>query len=376
MKRFVIFLLTLFVFISLPSDTFGAEEFSDEKYDEYLSAYDLSFFEDKLGDDTYSFLEELGLSEFNARDITSLSFNKVLDLLLSVAKKRIKNPLGGINAVLIYVVLSALFQSLKSDKSDMSSLYSTVSALCVSLVLAARISPSVTLGASSVKIASDFVFAFVPVFAAIVAASGGITASFSSNALLLTLAQALSLISSNVFIPVINCFLGIGICSGLRAELNLQRLVYSIKWGLTTAVSFLSGVFVSVLSIKTAVASKADELGLRSIRFMLSSVVPVVGGTLSEGLVSIQSYSSLIKSSVGIVGIVAIALVFIPAIIETALWRFSLSGALIICDVFGDKSVSLVITAFKDTMLLINVVLIVSMLTAVVSFGVLVASGG
>ncbi len=376
MRRIIVFLITFFVLTSLPSEAFGKEEFSDEKYGEYLSAYDLSFFEDKLGEDTYSFLDELGVSGFDFRDITSLSFSKVLDLLLSVAKKRIKNPLGGINAVLLYVILSALFQSLKSDSSDMSSLYSTVSALCVSLVLAVMISPSVTLGASSVKIASDFVFAFIPVFAAIVAASGGITASFSSNALLLTLAQSLSLISSNIFVPVINCFLGIGICAGIRAELNLQRLVYSIKWGLTTAVSFLSGAFVSVLSIKTAVASKADALGLRSIRFMLSSVVPIVGGTLSEGLVSIQSYSSLIKSSVGIVGIIAIAFVFIPAIIETALWRLSLSAALIICDVFGDKSVSLVITAFKDTMLLINVVLIVSLLTTVVSFGILVASGG
>ena len=376
MKRTYVFISVLILALIIPFNSFGAEDFSSEKYGEYLSSYDLSFFEDKLDGDTYSFLEELGLSGFDTQGITAISFNKVLDLLLNVAKKRIKNPLEGINAVLIYVILTALFQSLKSDSSDMSSVYSTVSALAVSLVLVAKLSPCINIGASSVKIASDFVFAFIPVFAAIVAAGGGITTSFSTDTLLLSLAQGLSLLSSNIFIPAVNCFLGVGICSGLREELNLGRLVTSMKRVITTALSFISGAFVSVLSIKTAVASKADALGLRSIRFMLNSVVPVVGGTLSEGLVSIQSYSSLIKSSVGVVGICAIALVFMPAIIETVLWRFALTCAQIICDVFGDKSVSLVLTAFNDTVVLINVVLIVSMLTTVVSFGILVASGG
>lgn len=72
-------------------------------------------------------------------------------------------------------------------------------------------------------------------------------------------------------------------------------------------------MFVSFLSFKTAVASRADAIGLRSVRFIINSVVPVIGSSISEGLLSIQSYSSLIKTSVGAVGIAAIASIFLPA---------------------------------------------------------------
>ena len=133
---------------------------------------------------------------------------------------------------------------------------------------------------------------------------------------------------------------------------------------------------MSVLSVKTAVAAKADMLGIRSIRFAVNSVVPVIGSSISEGLLSIQAYSSLIKSSVGIVGIVAVVLVFLPAIIETAVWRISLSFCSVLSDVFGDKSVSSVLNAFREALLLANVIVILSMVTTVISIGILVAAGG
>ena len=131
-----------------------------------------------------------------------------------------------------------------------------------------------------------------------------------------------------------------------------------------------------MLSVKTAVAAKADMLGIRSIRFAVNSVVPVIGSSISEGLLSIQAYSSLIKSSVGIVGIVAVVLVFLPAIIETAVWRISLSFCSVLSDVFGDKSVSSVLNAFREALLLANVIVILSMVTTVISIGILVAAGG
>lgn len=376
MRKFTaVFLLFLILFLLKAEPVFAEEKINDDEYKNQLSSYDLSFFKKELDKDTYSLLQELNLNEFNYENISFLSFEKVIKVALNIVKTRLKSPVEGLLTILIYVILSSLFKSLKSSGADMSDLYSTISSLVIAIALVVKISPTVTLGGACVKIASDFIFAFVPVFAVIVMSSGGITTSFSTNTMLLTLAQSLSFLESNIFIPIINCFMCISICSGLRSELNLQRLTSVLKSGITTVLSFTAGAFVSVLSFKTTIAARADALGVRSIRFMLNSTVPVVGGILSEGLLSIQGYSSLIKSSVGLVGIIAITLVFLPAIIETALWRGALSVGTVICDIYGDKSVSLVLTAFKDTMLLIGVTLIISMLTTVISFGILVAAG-
>ena len=260
--------------------------------------------------------------------------------------------------------------------NEMSSVFSTVSALVIAVVLAVKMKTTISLACTAISVCADFVFAFIPVFCIIVAASGNTVAAFSTNTMLLSLAQILNYISKNVFVPLTNCFLAIGICSGLRSELNLNSLLAFLKKYITTFISVAAAGFVSVLSIKTAVAARADAIGLRSIRFAINSVVPVIGSAISEGLLSIQSYSSLIRSSVGVVGIIAVALVFMPAIIEVVLWRFFLSLSGIISDVFGDKSVSMVIKAFSDAMLIMNVVLILSMVTTIISIGILIAAKG
>lgn len=369
MKRF---LIVFIVIILVPFTAFGTEE---EEYQTYLSSFDLSVFKEELDSDTYELLSELGLDDFDYNNLSSLSFETVLKTVEKLAQGKLKSPLKSMASVIFFIVLSALFQSIKTDgDEELGGVFSSCAALIMAIILVAQLSPAITLAAASIKLAGSFIFAFIPVFCSIVVASGGITTSFATNSMLLMLSQVLNFISATVFMPLINCFLAVGICTSIRSELNLGNLLNSARKGITTAISLISAGFVSILSIKTTVSARADMLGLRSIRFVINSVVPVIGGSVSEGLLSIHSYSSLIKSSVGIVGIVAIALIFLPSIIEIMLWRFALSVSSLISDVFGDSSVSLVLRAFKDTALLINVVLILSMVTTIVSFGILIAA--
>lgn len=376
MKKTIIFLCALLLFLLIPVSSYSMD-YSEEEYNKTLSSYDLSSFEKKLDDDTYKMLEELGVLDFSYESITELSFNDIVDLLKSLFHKKAELPIKSSVTVLVFILLSALLQSLKAESDDsVNMIYSTATALLVATVVLVKLTSTVSLASMAISVASNFVYAFIPVFCSIVVASGGITTGFSTNTTLLILAQGLSFISSNVFMPIVNCYLALGVTSSLRYELNLDKLLSSLKKIITTCISFVSGVFVSILSVKTAVAGRADMLGLRSIRFAINSVVPVIGSSISEGLLSIQAYSSLIKSSVGIVGVLAVALVFLPSIIEVVLWRISLTVCVIVSDVFGDKSVSAVLNAFLNTLLLINVILILSMVTTVISFGILIAAGG
>lgn len=374
MKRFI-YIFAVFIVLLIISQTAYAEETDD--YQDYLNQYDFSFMEE-LDGDTYDLLDELGLTNFDYNTLVNFTVSDFLKSIKDILKGAVQTPIEACIAIFVFIILSSFFQNLKSTmiNDEMSSVFSTVSALVIAVVLAVKMKTTISLACTAISVCADFVFAFVPVFCIIVAASGNTVAAFSTNTMLLSLAQTLNYISKNIFVPLTNCFLAIGICSGLRSELNLSSLLAFLKKYITTAISMAAAFFVSVLSIKTAVASRADAIGLRSIRFAINSVVPVIGSAISEGLLSIQSYSSLIRSSVGVVGIIAVALVFMPAIIEVVLWRFFLSLSSLVSDVFGDKSVSLVIKAFADAMLIMNVILILSMVTTIISIGILIAAKG
>lgn len=380
MKKFLKYLslfLCLCFFAFSPFTAFGEEITNENEYDSFLSNYDLSSFE-YLDEETYDFLNEAGFLDFNYEKLINISFSDFKTILTDSVKKSVKTPFQSTLVILVFIILSALFNNLKSTVNDneSSSLYSTVSALVISIILCSELKNTVAVACTSISVCSDFMYAFAPAFCVIAACSGNAVSSLSTNAMLLFLAQVLNYISANIFIPLSNAFLALGICSGIRSELNLSGIITMLKKYITTAISVCSAAFVSVLSIKTAVASRADALGLRSVRFAINSVVPVIGSAISEGLLSIQSYSSLIKSGVGIVGIIAVGLVFLPSIIQVAFWRFFLNFSSVIAETFCDKSVSSVIKAFCDALLIMNVILILSMVTTIISLGILVATKG
>lgn len=372
MKRM---LITLFVLLIIPSVCLGAQTDGFDEYSDYLSSYDLSSFE-LLDDGTTEFLDSLGILDFDYNSITDISVKSVFEHIWNIVAQKADGPLKSGTVVIVFIMLASFFRSFGSEisRSEISSVFSTVSTLIISIFLTYNLTDCITLCCSTIKLCADFSFAFFPAFCIIVSVSGSATASLSVNTTLLILAQALNYISELIFLPVTNCFLALGICSGIRQELNLGTTINMLKKLITTAISTVSAIFVSILSVKTAVASKADALGLRSVRFAINSVVPVIGSSISEGLLSIQSYSSLIKTSVGIVGIIAVAAIFLPSLIEVNLWRIMLSLASMCGDIFGDTASVRAVETFKDALLIIDVLLILTMVTTIISIGILVAA--
>lgn len=377
MKKSVILILFLFLALSVPVRAMGAEtqQIEQDTYSKYLDQYDVDSIYDSVPQDALDLLDELGMQDFDFENILDLTPQKLWHVLQSVAEGRFEGPLTACAGMILLTLFSAFLQSLKTTvKSDMlSNVFSVACSVIIAVILSVEISDAISLASSTIKMCTDFIYGFVPVFGILVAVSGGITASFSTNALLLGLAQFLNFLSGNLFVPVISCYLALGLSNGIRPELHLTAITSAVKKYISAAVSLAATGFVSILSIKTAVASRADALGLRSARFAINSVVPVIGSAISEGLLSIQSYSSLIKSTVGIVGIVVIVLIFLPALLEILIWKFFLSVSSIASEMFEDRSVLAVLQAFQGALLLMLIVLILSLVTTVISFGILIA---
>ena len=370
----IIFVLSFSFLVSCGTITAYAQTDDEDTYKEALSSYDFSCFEE-LGDSANEVLEQLGIDDFDYTKITELDAKTCIEVLWNLIKENLTEPLGAAVTILCFTVLSAFLSGFSGNRlfSD-TSVYSTAASLVIAVIISVQCADTIAVACATIEVCSDFIYAFFPVFMVIITVSGGALTSVSTNTLLLSLAQGLNFLASNIFVPLINCFLALSICSGIRSELNIDGALRVIKRVLIGIISFSAGAFVAVLSIKTAVASRADALGLRSLRFAINSVVPVIGSAISEGLLSIQSYSSLIKSSVGIVGIIGVAALFLPALINVVGWRISISISLAVSEIFDDKSVSKMLRAFSDAFLLLNVVLILAMVTTIISIGILIAA--
>ncbi|MBQ8980927.1 MAG: hypothetical protein IJ077_04875, partial [Eubacterium sp.] len=59
-----------------------------------------------------------------------------------------------------------------------------------------------------------------------------------------------------------------------------------------------------------------------------------------------------------------------------AVWRLTVKICAVVSEVFGDTGIILVLSSFKDALLIANVILILSAVTTVISIGLLIAAGG
>ena len=99
-----------------------------------------------------------------------------------------------------------------------------------------------------------------------------------------------TMLFSDVLITVITSlqlpllYLYMAACVGHAALGNegLKRVASAIKWAVTAALCAILLIFVGYLTVSGAVAGTADAAAVKAAKFAMSSVVPVVGGILSD----------------------------------------------------------------------------------------------
>ena len=130
------------------------------------------------------------------------------------------------------------------------------------------------------------------------------------------------------------------------------------------------------MSAGAAVGSASDKLTLKTAKLFTSSVVPVVGGAISEALSAVAASFSLLKTSVGLMGVVGIAAIFLPIIIEISVFKFCSLAVEIFASLLGLEEPALVVRSVSGALTLMIAVSLLIALLFIISLAVLIKVGG
>ena len=154
----------------------------------------------------------------------------------------------------------------------------------------------------------------------------------------------------------------------------LKRLGKFIKWIISGILTLSLLVFTTYLSISGVVAGNADELALKTAKATLSGAVPVVGSIISDASDSVLAGASVIKTGVGVFGLIAVLGIVIGPVVSLGVRYiiFKLGAALTgivgddglaeyIDDLAGLYAIILASTAAGAFMLIISIAGVLSM---------------
>ncbi|MCL2513620.1 MAG: stage III sporulation protein AE, partial [Oscillospiraceae bacterium] len=143
-----------------------------------------------------------------------------------------------------------------------------------------------------------------------------------------------------------------------------------VKKVFNIVLAFFGTVFAGLLTIKGFAANAADTVALKGAKFLIGSAVPVIGGIISEGLGSVMSSFSLIKTTVGVIGIIILVLINLPALIEMVLWWLTLATASFVSETLGLKNIAALLNSIASAVSMLTVFLLFNAFVFIVSTGV------
>lgn len=123
---------------------------------------------------------------------------------------------------------------------------------------------------------------------------------------------------------------GIAIANGLsdKIQLNrLQKLIHSTaNWGIGALMTF----FMGTLTIQGRLSVGRDTVTSRTVRYAIESIIPIIGGDLSNSLDSLLSTAFVVKNAIGAAGLVVLLSVCILPLADLlcAVFIFKITAAI------------------------------------------------
>lgn len=370
MKRIIVLILMSLVFVvPVCAEEYSTEEFLN-KQAELSGADELN---SALPNEAREFFAQKEISAEKSEWTKNLTFENTIKTIFEFVKDGIKAPFLTGGVILAIIFISAALSSVETGISA-----NTASFAVTAAAAAVIISPILHIVNSSVTVmqnVANFMVAFVPVFAVIVVASGKALTGTAMSALLLGAAQGVELVANHFIIPLMCGYLSISVASGVSPLLSRSSLAQGIKKFSFWIMSFVTTVFIGVLSIQTAVNASADSLATRTAKFVIGSTVPVAGTVLSEALTTVTASLGILKTSVAIYGVVACCIIFLPILVNLILWRVVLNLTAILADIFSVNNVSLLLKSVDTAISVLCGIILLTCAMFIISLTVVVSVG-
>ena len=100
---------------------------------------------------------------------------------------------------------------------------------------------------------------------------------------------------------------------------QLSELIRQIIIGIITGSLT---IFIGIITM-FGIGSKIDGMTIRTAKFAVDNLVPIVGKFLSDAVETVVSCSAILKNGIGIIGLIALFLICIVPIIKIVVLIFS-----------------------------------------------------
>lgn len=187
-----------------------------------------------------------------------------------------------------------------------SGVITVAGALGISAAVVGTFQTMVSLAVGTVQDIADYSACLLPVMASATAMSGGVTASTALYAGTVLFVELLLQLITKLLVPAVFFFLAISTAEAALSSNMLSELREFVGWLISKCLRVLLYLFLAYMSITGVISGTADASAVKATKAAVSGMIPVVGGIISDASETLLASASLLKSTVGVFGMIAV----------------------------------------------------------------------
>ena len=236
----------------------------------------------------------------------------VMALLQNAAGAAVEIFFGGIGQalrLLLIIVICHLVDAVCEERGKAAALIAGV--LTLASICMADLNTLIGLGRSTMEALSDFTAVLNPVMAAASTASGSVAGAGMNYALTVFFSNVLVKLCSQLLIPAVYAYLALAVTDSVQQQERLKKLRELLGWGIELCLKAVVYAFTGCLAVTGILSGTTDAAKLKAAKLAISSMIPVVGGIISNATETVLSGAELLKGTIGTIGMLAILAIFL-----------------------------------------------------------------
>lgn len=365
MKRCLCLVFCVFVFIL----GFSFSAFCIENKEEIINESEEKLFS-SIDSETKDILNDLGVTGLDFDSINNVSLESIIDYFSDDFKSKITTVIKfTLTLGAVIVLTSVITLTADGQNKDIIELAAVATVIVLSV---SSLNSTVNVILSVIDASSKFMLSYIPIFTALIAFSGSAATALSYNTLLLSVSELISKFISAFAIKITGSFFALSIGFSLSRNISLSRFTSFYSRTTTLIIGFLSSLFASFLTVKGVFSSAVDTVSVKGLRFIISSMIPVVGSAISDAYSTVLGSIDLVKGSVAVVGILVFVIINLPTLFEGVCYCLSFNFLSLISDTVNSERTSALLKAFSVAIKCLLLIQVFLMFILIVSTAVMV----
>lgn len=183
----------------------------------------------------------------------------------------------------------------------------------------------------------NYLVSFVPVFSGVAAMGGQNAGALVYSGMFFTMSGFLSQAIEKILLPIMQIYFCVTACACVWGNAGIEEAASLFARCLHWLLKLCGILFSLVLGLQNVLAGTVDTAALKTGKSVLQGFIPVVGDAASAALSGAASAVQLLKGSLALAALLALAAAFVPVFVHCLFYTAAFAGAGVVANTSGQK---------------------------------------